>query len=267
MSSDQRHDSRMPEVHENADDMAAMLKKHGNNILLVVILIVMLLVAWTWLKNNNKIKEMERQQALSKVLVSRDQAQINTLGASDNALAGDTSYQPKAEITQLGELAAKEAGTNIGSNALIQQAQTVMSQLYIGKEYITAERKAEICKEASDIYNSVSSKYSSNSTAVCQAKLGLAGIACEMKEWDKAAELYNSILAKKDVLASTVFPALAQAGLDKIDDLKKIEDIEFPPAPEPEPEIVDEAAADDKMVEPDTVEVEQAADKPANETE
>ena len=234
MSSDRRHSSNIPEIEEHSDDMAALLKKHGNNILLVIILIVLLLVSWTWLKNSKRIKEVERQQALAKVLVSRDQSQFKSLSSTDDSLAGDTAYQPVAEINQLGELAAKEAGTSIGSNAMIQQAVTIISQLYIGKEYITADKKAEICKDASAIYDSVISKYSSNATAVCQAKLGLAAIACEMKEWDKASELYNSILAKEDVLSSTVFPAMAQAGLDRIEDLKGIEDIEFPPAPEPE---------------------------------
>ena len=263
MSSDQRHNSHLPGMEENSDDLAAMLKKHGNNILLVILLIVMLLVSWTWLKNSKKVKDMERQQALSKVLISRGVSQSNSLSSSGDSLIGDTSYQPMSEISQLRELAAKEAGTNIGSNAMIQQADTIMTQLYFGKEYITADKKAEICSEAEEIFNSVISKYPKSATAVCQAKLGLAGIACEKKEWDKAIELYNSILAKKEGISSTVFPAMAQSGLDRIDDLKKIEDIEFPPAPEPEEDTAaletsgDEAA--DKSIE-ETVETEPAAE-------
>ncbi len=268
MSSDQSHNSHMHGMEENNDDLAAMLKKHGNNILLVIILVVLSLVSWTWLKNSQKVKTMEKQQALSKVLVARGVSQAQSLGASDDSLIGDSSYQPLSEINQLGELAAKEAGTNIGSNAMVQQANTIMSQLYFGKEYITAEKKAEICSKAEEIFNSVISKYPESATAVCQAKLGIAGIACEMKDWDKATELYNSIIAKKEALASTVFPAMAEAGLKRIDDLKEIKDIEFPPAPEPEePEVVDTPEEETVLPGmPENVGVELPAEIPAAET-
>ncbi|MBN2842895.1 MAG: hypothetical protein JXM68_07380 [Sedimentisphaerales bacterium] len=228
MNSDQRHKLNSNELEGVIEEMPAMLRHHWIGIVVVVTLVIVSLVSWTGLKYTIKKNTIESQQALSTILASRSSAQVATLN-------GGANYNSAAEVSALSSYSEKNAGKPAGYNAMIQQASTILSELYFGNEYLTAEKKAEICGQAAAIYEAVASKYSQNSSAICLSQLGLAAIAAELGQWDKAQSLYDGILANKEALASTAFPAMAQTGLAKLAELKKIEAIEFVPAPKPEP--------------------------------
>lgn len=262
MNSDQRHKLNSNELEGVIEEMPAMLRHHWIGIGVVVVLVIVSLVSWTGLKYTIKKNTIESQQALSNILASRSGSQVA-------ALNGSTNYNSAAEVSALGNYSEKNAGTPAGYNAMIQQATTILSELYFGNEYLTAERKTEICGQAAAIYEAVAAKYSQNSSAVCLSQLGLAAIAAELGQWDKAQSLYDGILANKEALASTAFPAMAQTGLAKLAELKKIEVIEFVPAPKPEPSeeaattVVEEAGV---ATEPSAENAEPAAE-PTSETE
>ncbi len=239
MNSEERHNLHKNELEEVIEDMPEMLKKHWIGIAAVVLLVIVVLVSWTALKHTVQKNKKENNQALAKVLVSRSQSQVASAGNSEN-------YNTAAEVSNLAAYAQKAVGTDAGANAMIQQANTIMSELYFSTNYITADDKNTICENAAKVYQAVADKYSKNPVALCQSQIGLASIAAELGQWEKAQDIYNSIIAKKDELANTPFPAMAQTRLSQIEKLEKIEPIEFAPAPEPEAAIenTDEIAPD-----------------------
>ena len=232
MNSEERHNMQKNELEEVIEDMPEMLKKHWMGIAGVVILVIVVLVSWTGLKHTVQKNKKDNQQAMAKILVSRSQAQVASASSAAN-------YNTVAEISNLSSYAGTVSGTPAGYNAMIQEANTILSELYFSNTYLTADEKTAICDKAAKAFETVASQYSKNASAVCMSQIGLAAIATELGQWDKAEEIYNGILAKKDILASTAFPAMAQTRLTRLKDLKKIEAIEFAPAPKAEAVIED----------------------------
>ena len=263
MNSEERHKLHTNELEEAIEEMPEILRKHWLAIGGVVVLVIVVLVSWTGLKHSIKASEVESQQALAKILVSRNKSIISASGSDQN-------YNPVSEVVSFRDYAAGNSGSPAGYNAAIQQGNTILSKLYFSKEYMTADQKAEICNKAKEVFEAVGQKYSNNASAVCQSKFGLAAAATELGNFDEAEMLYNSILEHKDALASTAFPAMAEARLAKLKDLKEIENIEFPPAPEPEPVVdISEEITPEAEAVADTTEtaVEEAvtAEEPATE--
>lgn len=247
MNSEERHKLHTNELGEAIEEMPEILRKHWLAIGGIIVLIIVVLVSWTGLKHSIKTNQIKNQQALAKIVVSRNKSIVSSVG-------NDLNYHPASEAVSFRDMAAGNSSSPIGYNAAIQEGKTILSKLYFSKEYMTPEQKAEICQKAKDVFDAVGQKYSNNASAVCQSKIGLAAVATELGQYDEAEKLYNSILEHKDALASTAFPAMAEVRLAKLAEIKEVKDIDFPPAPEPEPALEPADTATPDTTVPEAVE-------------
>ncbi len=241
MKAEERHQLKTNELPE-------FLKKHLTTIIAcaVTFLLAIFIAPWAvnmW-KDSNRIKNSQ----LQRILVNRSIEQTRLVNQAQTAMQDPESTDVGAEynnvpiITELTNLAGG-ANEAVNITVAIQQAQTILSELYYSQEDISGERKSEICKKADDLFQQIESNSASNVAATAQAKLGRAMIAEELNQWDRAQSIYNEIVVDKDgKYANTMFATLAQQRLDIMDDLKEI--VVFPPAPPAppvEPEISTES--------------------------
>lgn len=235
MNSEERHNLQKNELEEVIEEMPEILKKHWLSIAGVVLLVIVALVSWTAVKHSVQKNKKESNQALARILTSRSEAQLAS--ANDNA-----NYNTAAVASSLATYASSSSNSARGYNAELQQANTIMSELYFTQNYLTQEAKSEIYAKATKIYESTASKYSKYPMAVGLSNIGLASVALEQRDWDKAESIYNSILADSDKYQGTPIVVMAQSALKQMEKLKEIDAIEFAPAPIEEPSTTDEPA-------------------------
>ena len=111
--------------------------------------------------------------------------------------------------------------------AMKEQAEALRSQLLYSSQPITDEQRKTLCTQAEGIYEQMKNGFPNSSQALGIANLGLALLAEEQGNWDKAREIYQQMVADGQTrLAGTMYPVQAQLRLKRIDEISQ--PIEFP---------------------------------------
>lgn len=250
MRAEDRHRLKTNELAQKLSELPEYLGKHSKTISIVLATaVVVCVVGYFWRSAQNKAY-LRQNEAFQELFPQIAQAQNNAATAAQDpkAQSETNSYTIDAILGTLANVSAKTQGTPLGMMALLQQADLKRSELYYSNRLLSDEERENICRTAESLYNQILSQYPNYPQALGTAKLGLALVAEDRGDWEKAKAVYEDILAETDgKLAGTSFPLLAQKQLRRIDEIAI--SIEFPDI-EPEPEEQKEPAqtAADKIL-------------------
>jgi len=234
MKAKERHKLKSNDLVDNLREIGEYLQKHGNRILTVVAVALILAGAGLWYyKSKAKDRSMHIMQ-LQNLMVQADVLQATAAGNARDPQQFNlnSAYNIDSVVGSLGELAQEEAGTPISRTALLQQAEDLRSELLFSNRAVSEQERSQLCEKADHIYQRILTEHPQDIVSVASAKMGLACIAEELGQWDKARQIYQEISAdgKEGRLAGTVFPLQAGKRLALLDKISN--PIVFPPAPE-----------------------------------
>ena len=227
MKADERHRLKTNELAESLRELPEYLRNHGSQILTWVIVALIVLVSVIWFVRSRSRAARQRNHMLQQLATKVELAQISTAEqAPANPETGEPptslGYDAKGLTAELGSLAERCSGTATGMMALIQQAEAVRSELLFSGMSLADQEREAICAQAESLYQKLLSEYGGFPLANGSARIGLALVAEERRQWDQAREEYQEIVAMgTGVLAGTVFPGRAAARLTVLEDIRE----------------------------------------------
>lgn len=235
MKAEERHHLKTNELAETLHDLPAFMKKHGNNIMLVVIAVLIVIVASSWIRKSMIAGELEKMARLNELVaapaniqfLAAQQAATAQIPQEERAELPETpepiAYNTTAIERRLGELAADAAGTSVEMMALLAQADLIRSALFFSDQVIPADEQQANAERANALYQQVLTKFSGNAQAVASARLGLALLAEDQRDWPEAAKQYESIIADAGTGVDTVL--LAKSRKAALADLENVPEL------------------------------------------
>ena len=225
MKAEERHRLKTNELDMKLTELMKYVSGPGKKYLVGGIMVLLALIAASLMFSNFKSDRQNQSWLLQSYLQGRqitwdNAVQQSRLGPAGAAEQIESPYTTQELADSLAELSSQAKGTAVGMTALLQSAETLRSRLYLEPKDISETQKMEICTSAEQLYNQVLSQYSANPLAVGAAQLGLAILAEDRGDWDKARELYQKIADDADEkLAFTAYPAQAARRLKLLDDI------------------------------------------------
>ncbi|MCF7958866.1 MAG: hypothetical protein K9M57_10500 [Phycisphaerae bacterium] len=262
MKAEERHKLKSNELEETISKEMQYFRDHWQQGLTVVGVVLIGLAGYLWTTQILDSRKMASHEGLQNSIVQLDmmkyqaanQARLASSPEDTEAQLDEKPFNSSDIIANLSEL----SGSDVDMMATLQKAEAFRSQLYFKTDNLSASEKAEICKNARELYQQVISNYSKEALAVGAATVGLGLIAEEKGEWDKAKEIYQAIIADKaSQFAGTIYPTQAQKRLEQLEDINEV--IVFSAAP---PVI---KAVENTESQPDATANEDATDSPAEE--
>lgn len=266
MRAEERHRLKTNELAQKLAELPEYLRKHSKLITIGVAVLVLVGVVGGFWWSSRKKAYSRRNEELQGLLPQINQIQIMAANAAqdpgtDTKSAEASAYNTSGLLGALQNLSLEAQGTSVGMAALMQQADLKRSQLYYTNRLLSEEEREKICRDAENLYRKILNQYGTRPMAAGMAKLGLALVAEDRGDWEKAKKTYEEILAEKDgKLTGTAFPFLAKRRLRMINEDRNNDgiaditvSIDFPyiePAPEPEPQKPEITAADEEKVDP-----------------
>jgi hypothetical protein len=233
MKSEERHKLKTNELADSLSKLPDYLQKHGKNLLMGAIVVVAALVAGSLWWRMHKTEQQQRETMLAGLMLQGEQDRMSAIMRSMDPKTGE-SYNPVRVAASLGDLAANSDPSRLSMEALLQQAETLRSELLFSDQPMTEEQKKSICQKVESIYEKVLKEYPNDSVGQGGARMGLALLAEDRQDWAKAKSLYEQIIAEADTrFAGTQFPAQARDRLKLMDTINQ--PIEFAMATEPPP--------------------------------
>ncbi|MCL2641259.1 MAG: hypothetical protein FWD53_10470 [Phycisphaerales bacterium] len=207
--------------------LPAFLKKNGSYLLLIAALTWLSYTLWT--RHQQSVQETRVKFAQD--LVSAEQSNAKNRQIKLQALIND------CDVPAIRALALRDLGNyylatiNIGSVEPSPDAPP-------GSPPPPPVDPADAMARAADAFNRVLKEYPDNILAVGSAKLGLATIAENKRNWDEARKFYQDMTAPGARTGMT-FAAIAKSRLESLDKLAKAPELaaNVPPPPPPAPPI------------------------------
>lgn len=232
MKAEERHKLKTNELAEKLAEAPEWLKKNWSQLVGGAMMLVAVAMLAHWWFNSRLLAQKEHAVELQQQIVKVEKLQQAAVGAAQDP-GKDTpaplvGYDVTDSAQAMGRLAQKAGKSPVGMAAVLAQAQTFRSQVIYSSQPMTSEQKNQSLDQAMALYHQVLQDYPKNAMAVGQARLGLGLIAEERGQWDAARKEYQQLIAAKDLMAGTVWPAQAQARLKVLEDVKDV--IEFPKA-------------------------------------
>ncbi|MBN1764226.1 MAG: hypothetical protein JW860_03130 [Sedimentisphaerales bacterium] len=234
MKSEERHKLKANELKETIEYLKDFFSRHGTLIFSIVIITLVALWGGNWLLKSRNVEKIEQYNDLQLAISQIYSFQQNAAKAARNP-SMDSSYSntPDNIINSL-NLLTRDDTTAVGMMALLQQAETIRSQILFSQQ-LSEDEKAQLCDRAEKIYDHVIMQYPHEVRAVGWAQTGKGIIAEERGQWDQARKIYEDIaLNQGEFYAGTIFPVQARKRLEILDELKN--PVIFLPVP-PEPMI------------------------------
>ncbi len=230
MKSSDRHKLKSNELADSLVELKDYLNTHSSQIVAVLIGILVVILAFFWWQNSRQEQHIQQMASLQASMVNADIAQNQAVSyALDPKTKGAAPYKPAQITSQLGLLADDNAGTAIGALALLKRGDIIRSKLYFSQQPFTDKEKNALQNQAQGIYERVIKEYAKFPVIAGQAKLGLAMLAEQRGQWDKARQLYEQLASDKDKsLAGTVIPFQANERLQILPEIKT--PVKFAPA-------------------------------------
>jgi len=253
MRAEERHRLKTNELAQKLSELSEYLRQHSKLISIVVVSVLVICVVGGLWWSERKKSYSRRNDELQGLLPQIVQIQYGVAkAAQDPKTQSKATYNISSLLGALDNLSSEAQGTPIGMMALLQQADLKRSELYYTHRLLSDQEREQICQALENIYNKILSQYGNQAQPVGTAQLGMALVAEDRGEWEKAKKKYEEILAEKDgKLNGTIFPLLAQRRLRMITEDKNNDgiaditvSIDFPyiePAPEPEEPVITEA--------------------------
>ncbi len=230
MRAEERHKLKTNELAESLSELPDYLRQHGNKILTGVIIVLVVVLGFFWWRNAQASAREENIARLNDLLAQKMLLQRLTVQQAQMEKSNDEQSLPYNAADLSGgfkAVAEKAAGSPMALIAMKEQAEALRSQLLYSSQPITDEQRKTLCTQAEGIYEQMKNGFPNSSQALGIANLGLALLAEEQGNWDKAREIYQQMVTDGQTrLAGTMYPVQAQLRLKRIDEISQ--PIEFP---------------------------------------
>ena len=234
MDSEHRHELKTNELADWIGHAPDFIRKNYMQIL-GGILVIIGIFWWMGELKRKENKFIKKAAPTTELIEQLPQSKVAIAQAEDSA-ASDTLIGLAGSL----ETAAGKAATNSAAAlVMIKRAEALRTELHYKAEELDAAAVSSQIEIARGIYEQALKKAEGNPSLEAMATYGLGLCAEEVGDYDKASEIYNSIVSNED-FAGTVFTVKAQVRLNTmVDNQMKFV---FADSPEPVIEIAPEAA-------------------------
>jgi hypothetical protein len=238
MKSEERRKLKQNELAESLVEIPDFLKKHGSMIITGVLVVIIIVAGFFWLSSLNAASENVQNDLLVESLVSSKKLQQEMIAQVEegadplDVTSVDYLNKSKAIVSTFSELGREGVSSERAVSAMLEEAEILMSKLHFSTEDLDETTRDAILDRAEEIYQRIGESAPQNKMASGLAMMGLAMVAENREQWDKAATLYAEIAEDKDrKWVGTPYPLQATIRLPKLDEWRK--DIVFSSAPDP----------------------------------
>ena len=227
MKAQDRHRLKTNELAETLTELPQYLKEHGPKMITGIVLVLAVITAIFWWRSSSVQADNQRSVLLQSLLghgnTIQRAAALTAQSGADPAAGTLEGYQSQATIlnTSLAELARQGQGSGVGRSALLQQARVLRSQLFFSISPVSADEKGQILGQVEGLYQQVLREHPDDLAATGTAQMGLALVAEDRGEWDKAKGIYEGLVAEAEgKWAGAIFPEQARQRLKILDDIQ-----------------------------------------------
>ena len=229
MDAEHRHELKTNELADFMGRFPEWLKENSRTIIGVALIIAAVVVFFYSKRMKTDAAITEKAEATG-ILQSLTLDQMKVLQAArDSDVPSDVLAMA---ANRMGMAAENVSLPYSEAMLLIKKGQALRADLHYKAEEVDAATIADVVKQATQAYQAALTKAKGNATLEAMATFGLGLCAEEGGDYDKAKELYASIVDNAD-FAGTVFPVQARQRIDGMADNRA--KFVFVKAPELEP--------------------------------
>ena len=238
MKSEERHRLKHNELADSILEIPDFVKKHGSLLATGLLVLIIIGVGVFWLSKLNADSNRVQNDLLGNSLANARQLQrdmVSQIEAGEDPLeASSIDYlnKSKALVSTFSELGQEGVSSQSGITAMLEEAKILMSKLYFSTDALDEPTRNSILDRAGEIYQKIRDNSGRHKMASGMATMGLALVAENREQWDKAMSLYTELSEDKEQKwAGTPYPLQATIRLPKLDAWR--DNIMFSPASDP----------------------------------
>jgi len=224
MRAEQRHRLKTNELAESLGELAGYVQTHGRQLGIGVTAAIVLLVGAVvaWKMHVGAVRE--RAETLTGALQQADFLQIAAARAAQVGPEGKEAARAEYDTAPV-EASLRQVSEGAGPDgqglfASLKRAELLRSRLYFGNQKLTEQEREGILSETAGLYQQVAGSAKASGEMVGMARLGLALVAEEQRQWEEARKEYEAILGEQSGrLVGTIYPELARRRLEKLGQL------------------------------------------------
>lgn len=236
MKAKHRHELKTNELAEWLANLPKWTKENLRLIIYISVVAALVLGAWIWKTYQKNIISVNERLQLSRLMGEFSQNRYSTLQQQGEGF--DVSYTLIQTANKLQNFARTSDHADMSALAFIKSAEALRTELHYRKGNIDNETINSQIDKAKTAYENAVKKSKDNPLLHGLATLGLGLCEEDLRNFDKARQIYQQILQDAE-LAPTTVAASAGHRLKVMDDYKKMVAFEAPqqmtlPTPEPE---------------------------------
>lgn len=226
MKAEERHRLKKNELAEKFEQLPEYLRQHGSKWLIGLLVLLFGLTGGVWWRNAKRSAVTQRSEDLQSLVTQvwqlRSNAAQRSQSGEQNSGAARSQFVEGSNnlAASLAGLAEQGPGSGVARTALLEEAKLLRSQLYFSDRQITTGEKESLCDRAEKIYQTILREFTTDKLATGTATLGLALLAEDRGQWNRAKEIYQEIAdAAEGKWAGTIFPIHAKDRLALLDEI------------------------------------------------
>ena len=233
MKAEHRHELKTNELAQWLANLPNWVKENTRMIIYIAIVAVLVFALYIWkLYQKNIISQNERLQ-LSRLLGELAQDRIRTLQQQPQGI--DLSYTLLQTANMLQNFAGSTKSPDMAALAFIKQAEALRSELHYRTGSVDNQTISSQIAKAKTAYGDAVKTSQNNPSLRALATFGLGLCEEEVRNFDKAGEIYQKIV-NDPAFAATTAAASAQYRLKIMDNYKQMVAFKAPPTPVPGPQ-------------------------------
>ncbi len=236
MKAKHRHELKTNELAEWLANLPKWAKENLRMIIYLLVVAVLVLTTWIWKVYQKNIVSVNERLRFSRLLGELSQNRVSTLQQQGGGL--DMSYMLIQTADKLRNFARDTEHPDMAALAFIKSAEALRTELHYRMGSVDNQTVSSQIAKAKAAYESAIEKSQNNPSLRGLATLGLGLCEEEVRNFDKAGEIYQKIV-QNPAFAPTTAAASAEYRLKIMDDYEqmvafKASQPTLPPAPEPD---------------------------------
>ena len=226
MKAEERHRLKKNELAEKFEALPEYLRQHGHKWLTSLLVAGIALGGGLWWRGARLSAVSKRSERLQNLVAESRQLRSDAARQSRSGEQGDAAAQGRylddsnRLATSLASLAQQGPGSGLARTALLEEAKLLRSQLYFSDRQMPEAQRESLLDRAEQVYQTILQEYPTDTLAAGTAKLGLALLAEDRGQWDRAKTIYRALLDEAEGRwGGTIFPAHAKDRLALLDEI------------------------------------------------
>lgn len=200
MKAERRHELQENELGHELQSLLTFFKNHGNKIGWVLLVIALIGLVWSFVGRRSQEKAADLQASFDKAIY-------------------DPSLTPEQQIDMLNALVVQGQDRQKAAAACLKMGEIYATRLLQTSRDADPTAWDKLAEEASNRYQKVLNEFGKETVMVAQARIGLAKIAENRRDFATARQQYETV-AKDAALAGFPVQMLAEAYLQSLAELE-----------------------------------------------